>query len=282
MHPTLVREPFHRDGWVYEEKYDGWRMLAFKDGERVRLLSRNGRDHTARFPDTARAVAELPPRTLVLDGEVCAFDANLISHIYLLDTRPEEPATPPVFMAFDCLHVRGRDLRGRPLSYRRRALEDLVGDGRHVYCARRLHAHGLEAWAEVKQRGYEGLVAKREASAYRAGATRDWLKVKVRHEGRFVVVGMDVPLAGACSLLLAARVGRRLVYVGRVEWGVGRRIVAALRERCTVLSGPVCEGAERSRHVVWVHPEFTAEVQYNELMQGRLRDAVLRGVRLRD
>ena len=76
-------------------------------------------------------------------------------------------------MAFDCMYVRGRDLRAQPLSYRRRALEDIVGDGHHVYAARRLNPHGLDAWAEVKQRGYEGLVAKREASLYRGGATRE-------------------------------------------------------------------------------------------------------------
>jgi bifunctional non-homologous end joining protein LigD len=279
MHRTLVREPFHRNGWVYEEKYDGWRIIASKEGKRVRLLSRTGREHTTRFPEIATAVARLPAPTIILDGEACAFDRNLISHIYLLDTRPDEPATPPVLMAFDCMYVRGRDLRDRPFAYRRRALEDAIGDAcHHVYAARRLHPHGIDAWAGVKQRGYEGLVAKREASFYRAGPTRDWLKVKVRHEGRFIVVGLDVPEAGACSLLLAARVGRRLCYVGRVEWGVSRRIVAELRGRCTVLSGPVCEGAERSRGVVWIHPEFTAEVQFNELMQGRLRDPVYRRI----
>ena len=184
-------------------------------------------------------------------------------------------------MAFDCLYQRGRDLRDRPLSYRREALEDVIGDSHHVYAARRLHAHGLDAWAEVKQRGYEGLVAKRAESTYRAGPTREWLKVKVRHEGRFVVVGLDVPLAGACCLLLAARVGRRLSYVGRVEWGVSRRLVAELREQCTIVSTPMCQGAERGRGIVWLEPDVTVEIQYNELMQGRLRDAVLRGVHVR-
>ena len=84
MHPTLVHEPFHRDGWVYEEKYDGWRMVALKDGSTVRLVSRHGVDHTSRFPALAQAIAKLPARTLTLDGEVCAFDANLISHMHLL------------------------------------------------------------------------------------------------------------------------------------------------------------------------------------------------------
>jgi bifunctional non-homologous end joining protein LigD len=90
MHPTLVREPFHHDGWVYEKKYDGWRMIAYKDGDRVRLVSRNGRDHTARFGDIAGAVAKLPTSTLILDGEVCAFDANLVSHIYILEANADE------------------------------------------------------------------------------------------------------------------------------------------------------------------------------------------------
>jgi bifunctional non-homologous end joining protein LigD len=74
MQPTLVPEPFHRDGWVYEEKVDGYRMLAYKDGARVRLVSRSGVDHTKRFPELAAAVTALPGRTLVLDGEVAIFD----------------------------------------------------------------------------------------------------------------------------------------------------------------------------------------------------------------
>jgi ATP-dependent DNA ligase len=88
-----------------------------------------------------------------------------------------------------------------------------------------------------------------------------------------------VPLAGACALLLAARVGRRLVFVGRCEWGATRAVVARIRERCTMLSGPVCEGVERSRGIVWLHPDVVVEVSYAELMQGRLRDPVLRAVR---
>jgi len=98
----------------------------------------------------------------------------------------------------------------------------------------------------------------------------------VEGQGRFVVVGLDVPLSGSCSLRLAAREGRKLVYVGRCEWGVSRRVVGELRERCTILSAPVCEGVERPRGVVWVEPSVMVEVQCNELMQGRLRDAVLR------
>jgi bifunctional non-homologous end joining protein LigD len=276
MHPTLVRESFNRDRWVYEEKYDGWHIVPYKYGDRARLVSRNGRDHTARFADIAHTVAELPARTLILDGEVCAFDASLVSHIYLVEASPGEPATPPVLMALDCLYQRGRDLRDRPLAYRRSVLEDAVAGAGLIYAARRLHPHGLDAWAEVKQSGYEGLVAKREASVYRGGPTREWLKVKVRHEGRFTVVGLDVPLERSCALLLAARVGRRPVYVGRCEWGVSRRLVTELRERLKARPTPACTAVDRMLGVTWVEPQVGVEVQYNEMMRGKLRDPVLR------
>jgi bifunctional non-homologous end joining protein LigD len=79
MHPTLIPRPIHHEGWVYEEKYDGWRMVAYKDGDTVKLVSRNGRDHTSRFPGIVAALRELDAVTLVFDGEVAVFDAQLVS-----------------------------------------------------------------------------------------------------------------------------------------------------------------------------------------------------------
>jgi bifunctional non-homologous end joining protein LigD len=146
MIPTQVRQPFHREGWVYEEKIDGWRMLAYKDGRTVRLESRNGVDHTRRFSDLATAVAALPGRTLVLDGEVAIFDRQLRSRFdWLRDPDPEEVATPPLLMVFDLLYRAGRDLRSRPLRERRARLEELVARGERVFTVRRLTANGLVA-----------------------------------------------------------------------------------------------------------------------------------------
>jgi bifunctional non-homologous end joining protein LigD len=174
-----VRQPFHRDGWIYEEKVDGWRILAYKDGERVRLVSRNGRDHTRRFPDVAAAVAKLSARSLVLDGEVAVFDQQLRSRFdWLREPDPDAIATPPMFMVFDLLHRDGRDLTGRPLRERRARLENIVTDNDLVLPVQRLARNGFEAWSEVIARDYEGLVAKDEASLYEAGPTRRWLKVK--------------------------------------------------------------------------------------------------------
>jgi len=182
--------PFHRPGWIYEEKYDGWRIMAYKQGAAVRLLSRNGIDYTGRFRALAAAIASLPASTLVLDGEVAAFDEHLLSRRAFLHPDPHALVTPPIYIAFDCIDASGRDLRDHPLGARREILERLIDDQHLLFPARRLPAHGLAAWAEVQRRGYEGLVAKDESSAYRGGRTRSWLKVKLRDEER-LPVGCD-------------------------------------------------------------------------------------------
>jgi bifunctional non-homologous end joining protein LigD len=121
----------------------------------------------------------LPARTLILDGEVAIFDAALISRFEWLRGRPKaETATPPMLMAFDCRYARGKDLRERPLHVRRHVLEGEVDGHRLILPARRLAANGLEAWVEMLERGYEGLVGKDEVSPYREGRTLAWLKVK--------------------------------------------------------------------------------------------------------
>jgi bifunctional non-homologous end joining protein LigD len=179
MTPTLIRAPFHRVGWIYEEKVDGYRMLAYKDGVRVRLVSRNGVDHTRRYRDVAAAVARLQPSTLVLDGELAVFDERLRSRFeWLRDPDDSVVAAPPVTIAFDVLYIKGRDVSQRPLRDRPARLEDLLAGANVVYPARRLAEDGLKAWAQVIERGYEGLVAKDQASTYEGGRTMQWLKVK--------------------------------------------------------------------------------------------------------
>jgi bifunctional non-homologous end joining protein LigD len=179
MHATQVPRPFHTKGWVYEEKYDGWRMLAVKESGGVRLVSRNGRDHTKRFHAIAEALAALKPKTLTLDGEVAVFDAELVSRFeWLRHINHGDLATPPLFMVFDLLQLGEKDYRPEPLKVRRRALERLVKGQKLILPARRLSPNGLAAWTEVLHRGYEGMVAKDPESPYVAGRTLRWLKVK--------------------------------------------------------------------------------------------------------
>jgi bifunctional non-homologous end joining protein LigD len=199
----MLVKPFHRPGWVYEEKVDGWRLVAYKVGDNVRLISRKGVEHTARFPDLVKAIASLPSTTLVLDGEVAVFDERLVSRFDLLgDPSSDVPTTRPVFIAFDVLYARGRDLRAQPLEQRRDVLERLVEGAHLVFPVRRLSGDGRKAWEEVLARGIEGYVGKDPSSTYLSGGpTRSWLKAKVRHEGRFVVGGV-VERTEGWSLLL--------------------------------------------------------------------------------
>jgi bifunctional non-homologous end joining protein LigD len=176
-----VKHPFHKPGWVYEEKYDGYRVTAYKDGPAVRLVSRNLKDLTRQFEEVAAAVAGLRAPTLILDGEIAVFDERLVSHLaYLRSSRERPVLTPPVLVAFDCLFARGKELMRQPLQKRRSALErELAHAEGPVLVARRLAADGFAAWDEVKAHGWEGLVAKDSASLYEPGVrTRSWVKVK--------------------------------------------------------------------------------------------------------
>ena len=156
-------------------------MLVRKAGRDVSLTSRNGLDHTRRFPELVKAVAKMDVPSLVLDGEIAIFDNQLISRFEWLRARPKhEVATPPIYMVFDLLELGSEDLRTRPLHERRQALEQLATDRQLVMPTRRLPANGLEAWDEVLRGNYEGMVAKDPESAYTPGRTLSWLKVRQR------------------------------------------------------------------------------------------------------
>jgi bifunctional non-homologous end joining protein LigD len=273
--PTLVA-PFHRPGWVYEEKVDGWRITAYKRGADVQLLSRTGKDHAKRFADVARAIAALPPRTLILDGEVAVFDDQLVSRFHLLATEdPNVVITPPVFMAFDCLYRDGLDLRPEPLVERRRILEHAIAGAELVLPCRRLQSDGAEAWAEIQRRGLEGLVAKDDAAPYRGGPSRTWLKSKVRHEGTFALGGVGRG-DGVRGLLVGELVAGELVYRGTVEWGVSGAMLEQLATSPLMRATSPFADVARRRGVTWLEPRLRVEVQYNEMTGGRLRAPVLR------
>ncbi len=176
-----VKRPFHKPGWVYEEKYDGYRMLAFKEGERVRLISRKRKDFTRQFAEIVQGLAALKAKTLILDGEIAVFDERLVSHLgYLRGAPADQLFTPPMYVAFDCLYARGKNLMAQPLRRRRAVLErEVLGAAGPIILARRLADDGLEAWKEVVSHGWEGLMAKDSASLYEPNArTRSWVKVK--------------------------------------------------------------------------------------------------------
>jgi bifunctional non-homologous end joining protein LigD len=285
MLATLTDAPFHRPGWVYEEKYDGIRALAEKNGTRVRLLSRNLRDRTSDFPEIVAAIAALPAPTLLLDGEVVIFESSRVSRFQLLQRR-EDGAAKPVYALFDCLYARGQDLRGRPLAERRRVLETEVPDKPPLQLARRLADDGLKAFETARRLGLEGLVAKKLTSVYRPGTrSPDWLKVKVRNADEFVIGGFTRPEGSRQhfgALLVGAWDRGAFRYAGKVGTGfTGDTLVNLMKQ-----FGPLVRATSpfhelpRERGVTWLEPRLVAQIGYTELTDdGRLRHPVFLGLR---
>ena len=281
MLATLVDRPFHLPGWVYEEKYDGYRILAYKEGGETTLLSRNDKDRTASFAEVTRAVAALRSRTLLLDGEVVGFDPALVSRFQLL----QQGSVPHVYMVFDCLYVDGRDLRKEPLRARRAALESAIRDTPHLFPSRRLGRNGFKAYEMAKRKGFEGIVAKDESSPYIEGRSKCWLKVKVHQQDEFVIGGYTRPGGSRPyfgALLLGAHAGPALRYVGKVGTGFSLRALADLHRRFQPLvrRTPPFADPPREKGAVWLEPRLVAQVAYQEWTDDRkLRQPVFLGLR---
>lgn len=280
MLATLVAEPFGAPGWVFQEKYDGDRILAYKEGARVRLLSRNGKDRTARFPDIVKAIAGLAEPRLLLDGEMVVFDQKGVSRFQLLQ-KGEGRA---VFAVFDCLYGGGRDLRGEPLSERMDFLKKAVRGSKRLRLARDLGSDGVAAFRKAKKAGFEGIVAKDLSSPYVAGRSSAWRKVKIHQEDEFIVIGFTAP-AGARqnfgALLLGAHDRGKLRYVGKVGTGFDRKTLADLHarlRRLAVKDSPAPDVPGRSN--TYVKPVLVAQIAYQELTaDGLLRQPVYLGLR---
>jgi bifunctional non-homologous end joining protein LigD len=281
MLATLVRKPFHAPGWTYEEKYDGYRILAYKEGDRVTLLSRNANDRTATYASVARAVAQIRARTVLLDGEVVAFDKEGVSRFQLL----QNGAASAVYAVFDCLYTSGRDLRREPLSTRRPAAESAIGAIKGLMISRRLAENGLEAFKIAQKKGYEGLVAKDLSSPYIEGRSPKWLKVKVHQEEEMVIAGFTKPEGSRHhfgALLLGAYENGDLRYVGKVGTGFTDDTLASLYAKFKPLvhSTPPFADPPREKGVTYLRPKLVAQIAFQEWTADRkLRQPVFLGLR---
>ncbi len=279
----LVPAPFHRPGWVFEEKYDGYRILAYKEGAKVTLLSRNDLDRTATFASVATAVSQLRDQTVLLDGEVVAFDSKEVSRFQLL----QRGDVPQRFAVFDCVYRNGRDLRSEPLSRRRHELEAALGEPTEeiLLLSRRLAQNGLTAYSIAKRRGFEGIVAKDSSSLYQEGRSRKWLKVKVHQEEEFVIGGFTAPAGQRKhlgALLLGAYRGKGLNFVGKVGTGFSQETLAALAKafRPLVRSSSPFVDPPREKNVTWLEPRLVAQIAFQEwTADQKLRQPVFLGLR---
>jgi bifunctional non-homologous end joining protein LigD len=275
-------EPFSREEWVFELKYDGYRLLAERTAREPYLRSRAGHDLTATFPEIARAVRGLPYEGLVLDGEVVVHDAaglpsfsrlqrrgRILSRTDALRASVELPAT---YYAFDLLGVEGRDLRGLPLTDRKEILRRIVPSVGPIRYSDHIAVQGEAMFRQVQAMRLEGIVAKKAYAPYRGGRSTHWLKIRTVRVDDFVVVGWKEPQGsrtGFGSLHVAQHDGDDLRYMGSVGSGFSdaqlQEVAGQLEElevdTCPCTTGPVPGGTKNH----WVRPELVVEVRYKEL-----------------
>jgi len=281
MLATLAARPFEKPGWIYEEKYDGYRILAYKEGARVTLVSRNGKDRTLTFSAVADAVRKLPPETLLLDGEVVAFDGRGVSRFQLLQRRKVSTS----YAVFDCLYRNGYDLRKAPLSERRAILQKTIPNEGIVFLSRQLSEDGIRAYDEAKRKGYEGLVAKDLASPYVEERSSKWLKVKVHQEQEFVIAGYTAPEGTRIcfgALLLGAYKSGQLVFVGKVGTGFSRTTLRSLFRQFQPLirKTPSLVDPPRETGLTHLAPKLVAQIAFEEWTNDqKLRQPVFLGLR---
>jgi bifunctional non-homologous end joining protein LigD len=286
MLASLSKEMVSGPEWVYEEKYDGIRAVTYRDGDRVRVLSRTGQDLTAGVPKIVEALRALADDDFVLDGELVVFDEAGVSRFQLLQRRAD-PRLRVVYVVFDCLRSRGRDLPRRTLEERRKRLLELIpARSGPLMPSRRLPRDGERALATARAKGWEGIIAKIVTSPYEPGVrSRAWLKVKVRGESEFVIGGYTPPQGSRAefgALLVGLYDRGQLRFTGKVGTGYTqetlRDVGAKLRDLRT--DAPPFDPAPRISNAVWVKPRLVAQLAYAEwTADGKLRQPAFLGLR---
>jgi DNA ligase D-like protein (predicted ligase) len=293
MLATLTDRRDFGEDWLLERKLDGERCVARKDGDDVRLESRTGRDLTRTYPEVRAAVASQRPRSLVLDGEVVAFEGEQTSFGRLQQrlgvTNPsaeQVAANPVVYCVFDVLELDGEDLTGRPLLERRDRLERAIRPSAALQLTEAWRGDSERRFAEACRSGWEGLIAKRADAPYVPRRSKDWLKVKCVWEQEFVVGGYTEPAGSRTdfgALLVGYYEDGELRYAGKVGTGYTaatlRELGARLRELETPES-PFVDARPIPRGTHWTGPELVAQIGFAEwTSDGRLRQPRFLGLR---
>jgi bifunctional non-homologous end joining protein LigD len=287
---AVAEDPPSGDSWINEIKFDGYRLLAWLDHGKVRLLTRNGNDWTGRLPAVARMVTTLDADTALVDGELVALDADGISSFPELQAALSAGKDATLFFyVFDLLHLNGWDLRPCNLVDRKAALRAL-NDWRGMLRYSDHHVgNAIAVYREACRMKLEGIICKPAEQPYHAGRGHGWLKVKCRGRDEFVVLGWTPP-RGSRRGLGSLHLGyydhdHHLHYAGGVGTGFSDDELQVLRQKLDELASGrprdlVVAGDPLDTSIQWVVPRLVAETQYMSWSgAGRVRQAVYLGLR---
>jgi len=306
IYPMLAEsteKPFDDKGWLFEIKWDGYRAIAFIEGGKVRLVSRNQNELTGRYPELKNMPEYVKAKTAILDGEVVALDDEGRASFSLMQQRTgfrpgghriaAKADIAVLYYAFDLIYLDGYDWRRVNLIDRKKKLREILKEGDALRYSDHYEAQGTALFEIARQKKLEGILAKRSASCYEERRSRDWLKIKIRHRMECVVGGYTQPegtRAHFGSLVLGLYdKEKRLVHVGQVGSGFDQKLLSELfkeLDKRETKKNPFYGDVEALRKVTWVKPELVAEVEYAEWTEGansgsgpKLRAPVFLGLR---
>lgn len=283
--------PRHGDDWLYEVKFDGYRMLARVEGSRVQMFTRNGHDWSAKVPHLVTSIQQMHVPSAWIDGEIVVLADNGVPSFQALQNAFDGKRTSNIiFYTFDLPFIAGRDIRGEPLRLRRELLAQLVAAGQddHIRFSEAFSASPADLVASACRMGLEGIMAKRQSARYVSSRTDDWVKIKCAQRQEFVIVGYTAPKGGRIgfgALLLGFHdAAGGLRYAGSVGTGFDDRGLLDLHKKLTALNQtatPLSAGKPKSlRDVHWVAPVLVCEVSFAEWTEGgHVRHATFRGLR---
>jgi bifunctional non-homologous end joining protein LigD len=294
----VTRLPEGED-WIYELKLDGYRALMLKDGNQIRILSRNEKDLTQMYPTVAAAGLKMKAGRAVVDGEIVALAEDGRPSFRALQHRSSHPRYRIVFYAFDVLSLDGRDLTTEPLTKRRACLPKIIGGDATLRLSQDLPGTVTEIIEAVRAAGIEGVVAKRKDSLYGAGErSNDWVKLKLDRQQEFVIGGYRRDgTVGMESLLVGYYDGGTLMFAGKVRAGLiahGRReLLGKLKplasSQCPFANLPDPRPsrwgggitAAEMHEMQWTQPKLVAQIRFLEwTAEKRLRHAAYLGLRI--
>jgi bifunctional non-homologous end joining protein LigD len=285
IHPMLatsIDAPFDNPDWLFEIKWDGYRAIAFLEKNHIRLVSRNQNDLTARYADLHDLPKFLNAKTAILDGEIVALDEHGRSSFSLMQQRTgfrergrraaAQPEVRVLYYAFDLIYLDGYDLRRVPLEQRKQALASLLNPSNDtIRLSDHFVANGKALLSVARQKGLEGILAKKRASLYEERRSRDWLKIKITHRLEAVIGGYTEPEGsrehfGSVVLGLYDNQGN-LIHVGQAGSGFDQKMLVDLGMLLKPLetkTNPFQGKVEALKKVHWVKPKLVAEIEFSE------------------
>lgn len=279
------------EDWLYEPKYDGYRILAYMEGNQVKLITRNGNDNTNRFQDIAYSLIHWAAgRAMVLDGEMVITDAEGRTDFQALQNYMKNPRDKNLtYIIFDILALDGADLRGHRLIDRKETLEALMKDSpENLYYSKHIRGNGKGSFLAACQAKLEGIVGKKADSVYSGTRNGDWIKLKCDTRQEFVIGGYtlsDKKNSGVSSLLLGVYEGKELVYAGRAGTGLTELSRKELEEKFKSIkrkAAPFKQPPEprKNEKITWLEPELVAEIKFAQWTEENLlRQASFKGLR---